>query len=137
MKTDMDEIIEMLTVKVTEDRPRLFGALEIDWQSIEAELPTGASLKRRTEACLDTWFTEQQLKYWKYQELLYAFRDSELDSEVDSIIVKFGIKGKPYFQQVLNLVPNRMNINFNLHETEEEEKIKKIVKTEQINELIL
>ncbi|XP_063403919.1 interferon-induced helicase C domain-containing protein 1-like [Mytilus trossulus] len=89
---DMDEIIEMLTVKVTEDRPRLFGALEIDWQSLEAELPTGSSLKRRTEACLDTWFTEQQLKYWKYQELLYAFRDSELDSEVDSIIEKFGIK---------------------------------------------
>ncbi|XP_071133758.1 interferon-induced helicase C domain-containing protein 1-like isoform X4 [Mytilus edulis] len=89
---DMDEIIEMLTEKVTTDRPSLFGALEIDWKSIEDNLPTGESLKKRTGACLNTWFTEQQVKYWKYQELLLTFRDSNLDSGANSIIERFGIK---------------------------------------------
>ncbi|CAG2184719.1 IFIH1 [Mytilus edulis] len=88
----MDEIIEMLTEKVTTDRPSLFGALEIDWKSIEDNLPTGESLKKRTGACLNTWFTEQQVKYWKYQELLLTFRDSNLDSGANSIIERFGIK---------------------------------------------
>ncbi|VDI21965.1 Hypothetical predicted protein [Mytilus galloprovincialis] len=89
---DMDEIIEMLTEKVTTDRPSLFGALEIDWKSIEDNLPTGESLKKRTGACLNTWFTEQQVKYWKYQELLLALRDSNLDSGANSIIERFGLK---------------------------------------------
>ncbi|CAC5377968.1 unnamed protein product [Mytilus coruscus] len=101
---DMDDIIETLTTKVTKDRASLFGALEIDWQSIEADLPTGTSLKRRTGACLKTWFTDQQLKYWKYQELLMTFRDSELDSEADSIIERFRIKelqdARTYFRAV-------------------------------------
>lgn len=93
-KIDMDEIIEMLTEKVTTDRPSLFGALDIDWKSIEGKLPTGESLKKRTGACLNTWFTEQQVKYWKYQELLINFRDSNLDSGAESIIERFGIKGQ-------------------------------------------
>lgn len=90
----MDEIIEMLAEKVTTDRPSLFGALEIDWKSIENNLPTGESLKKRTGACLNTWFTEQQVKYWKYQELLLTFRDSNMDSGADNIIERFGIKGQ-------------------------------------------
>lgn len=94
----MDQIIDMIAVKVTEKRWILLGALDIKWQSIEADLPTCTSKKMRTTTCLNSWFTEQHFNYWKYQMLLMAFRECQLVSGVENIIEKFKIKGKFYNQ---------------------------------------
>lgn len=94
----MDQIIDMIAVKVTEKRWILLGALDIKWQSIEADLPTCTSIKMRTTTCLNSWFTEQHFNYWKYQMLLMAFRECQLVPGVENIIEKFKIKGKFYNQ---------------------------------------
>lgn len=97
-KTDMDNIIDMVAMKVTEKRWILFGALDIKWKSIEDHIPTCTPIKMRTTACLNSWFTKQHFNYWKYQRLLMAFREFNRVSAIESIIEKFKIKGKSYNQ---------------------------------------